>query len=139
MAATAIRLFYEASTVSRALNAVAAVGIPWDELNLITHQERLDILEAMSGWAPRLVTVKGVGPILVIGPVAAALSRTAGEVAGKGLVHVLMDPGWLDRWGSTCRERMHPGGALVPVDTGEARAEQAEEVLEGVYCGTRTL
>jgi hypothetical protein len=71
--ATAIRQFYEVSTVSRALNAVAAVGFPWDELNLITHQERVDMLEAMSGWAAGLVTAQGVSPILVIVPVATAL------------------------------------------------------------------
>jgi hypothetical protein len=29
MATTAIRLFYEASTASRALNAIAAVGFHW--------------------------------------------------------------------------------------------------------------
>jgi hypothetical protein len=81
IATTTIRLFYEASTANRALDAVAA-GFPRDELNLITHQECVDIPDAMSALAPRLVTVAGVSPIFVIGLVAAVLSGTAGEVAG---------------------------------------------------------
>jgi hypothetical protein len=93
MATTVIRLFDEPSTAYRALDGLAAEGFPRGELNLIAHQERVDTSEAMSGWAPRLVAVPGVGPILAIGPVAAALSGTAGEVGGEGLLRVLMDRG----------------------------------------------
>ena len=131
MATTAIRLFYEASTASRALNAIAAVGFPRGELNLITHQKRVDTPEAMSGWVPRLVTVPWVGPILVIGPLAAALSGTAGEVAGEGLLHALMDRAASTGEARTCVEGMRPGGAIVLVDTDENGAEQAGEVLGG--------
>jgi hypothetical protein len=131
MATIAIRLFYEASTASRALNAIAAVGFPLGELNLITHQKRVDTPEAMSGWVPRLVTVPGVGPILVIGPLAAALSGTAGEVAGEGLLHALMDRAASTGEARTCVEGMRPGRALVLVDADENGAEQAGEVLGG--------
>jgi hypothetical protein len=131
MATTAIRLFYEASTASRALNTIAAVGFPLGELNLITHQKRVDTTEAMSGWVPRLVTVPGVGPILVIGPLAAALSGTAGEVAGEGLLHALMDRAASTGEARTCVEGMRPGRALVLVDADENGAEQAGEVLGG--------
>jgi hypothetical protein len=85
----------------------------------------------MSGWVPRLVTVPGVGPILVIGPLAAALSGTAGEVAGEGLLHALMDRAASTGEARTCVEGMRPGRALVLVDADENGAEQAGEVLGG--------
>ena len=86
MAITIIQLFDEVSTAHRALDALAAAGFARDELNLVAHQERVDTLEAMSSWAPRVVAVPGVGAMLVIGSVAAALSGTAGEVAGEGVM-----------------------------------------------------
>jgi hypothetical protein len=81
MTTTVSRLFDVASTAHRALEALAAGGVPRDELNLIAHQERVDTPEAMAGWVSRVVAVPGVGPLLAIGPIAAALSGMAGEVA----------------------------------------------------------
>lgn len=129
MATTVIRIFEGASEARQALDALAGEGFPRDELNLVTHQERVGTPEAMSGWAPRMVAVPGVGPILVIGPVASALSGTAGEVAGEGLIRVLIDRGAPSDEAQACVEGMRRGGALVLVDTDEARAEQAREVL----------
>lgn len=129
MATTVIRLFEDASTARRALDALADEGFPRDGLNLITHQERAGPPEAMSGWAPRVVAVPGVGPILAIGPVAAALSGVAGEVAGEGLMRVLMDRGAPADEAHACVEGMRRGGVLVLIDTDEERAEQAGEVL----------
>ena len=129
MATTVIRLFDEPSTAHRALDVLAAEGFPRDEINLIAHQERAATPEAMSGWGPRIVAVPGVGPILAIGPVAAALSGTAGEVGGEGLLQVLMDRGAPADEAHACVEGMRRGGALILVDTDEARAEQAGAVL----------
>jgi hypothetical protein len=83
----------------------------------------------MSGWAPRIVAVPGVGPILGIGPVASALSGIAGEVAGEGLMRVLIDRGAPSDEAQACVEGMRRGGTLVLVDTDEARAEDAGAVL----------
>jgi hypothetical protein len=129
MTTTVIRLFDEVSTAYQALDALAAQGFPRDELNLIANHERVDAPEVMAGWAPRLVAVPGVGPLLAIGLVAAALSGTAGEVAGEGLMRVLMDRGAPTDEARACVEGMRRGGALVLVDTDEDRAEQAGEVL----------
>lgn len=129
MTTTVIRLFDNASTARQALDALADEGFPRDELNLITHQERVGTPEAMSGWAPRVVAVPGVGPILAIGPVAAALSGIAGEVAGESLMRVLIDRSAPSNEAQACVEGMRRGGTLVLVDTDEARVEAAGEVL----------
>jgi hypothetical protein len=129
MATTVVRLVDELSTAHRALDVLAAEGFPRGEINLIFHQERVDTSEAMSGWAPRMVAVPGVGPILAIGPVAAALSGTAGEVGGEGLLRVLMDRGAPTDEAQACVEGIRRGGALILVDTDEARTEQAGAVL----------
>lgn len=129
MATTVVQLFEDASMARRALDTLADEGFPRDELNLITHQERVGTPEVMSGWAPRIVAVPGVGPILAIGPVAAALSGIAGEVAGEGLMRVLIDRGAPSDEAQACVEGMRRGGALVLVDTEKARAEEAGEVL----------
>jgi hypothetical protein len=129
MATTIIRLFDEVPTAHRALEALAAEGFPRDGLNLMAHQEQIATPEAMVGWAPRVIAVPGVGAILAIGPVGAALSGMAGEVAGEGLMHVLMDRGAPPDEAHACVEAMRRGGVLVLIDTDEARAEQAGEVL----------
>ena len=129
MATTVIRLFDKTSTACRALDALAAQGFPRDELSLIADRERVDAPEAMSDWGPRLVSVPGVGAMLAIGPVAAALSGAAGEVAGEGLMRVLMDRGAPSDEARVCVEGVRRGGALVLVDTDEVGAERAAEVL----------
>jgi len=135
MATTVIRLFEEAATVHRALEALTDEGFPRDELNLIAHHERGGTPEAMAGWAPRVVAVPGVGAILAIGPIGAALSAMAGEVAGEGLMRVLMDRGAPTDEAHACVEGMRRGGVLVLVDTDEDRAEQAGEVLRRCAAG----
>jgi hypothetical protein len=129
MATTIIRLFDEVSTAHRALEALAAAGFPRDGLNLMAHQEHIDAPEAMTGWAPRVVAVPGVGAILAIGPVGAALSGMAGEVAGEGLMRVLMDRGAPTDEAHACVEGMRRGGVLVLIDTDEERAELAGDLL----------
>jgi hypothetical protein len=135
MATTVIRLFEEAATAHRALEALTDEGFPRDELNLITLHERGGTPEAMAGWAPRVVAVPGVGAILAIGPIGAALSAMAGEVAGEGLMRVLMDRGAPTDEANACVEGMRRGGVLVLVDTDEDRAEQAGEVLRRCAAG----
>jgi hypothetical protein len=129
MATTIIRLFEEAATAYRALEALAAQGFPRDGLNLMAHQEHIETPEAMAGWAPRVIAVPGVGAILAIGPVGAALSGMTGEVAGEGLMRVLMGRGAPANEAHACVEGMRRGGVLVLIDTDEERAEQAGEVL----------
>ena len=129
MAITITQLFDEVSTAHRALEALAAEGFSRDGLNLMAHQGHIDAPEAMAGWAPRVIAVPGVGAILAIGPVGAALSGVAGEVAGEGLMRVLMDRGAPTDEAHACVEEMRRGGVLVLIDTDEERAEQAGEVL----------
>jgi hypothetical protein len=135
MATTIIRLFDAAATAYGALEALAAEGFPRDGLNLMAHQEHIDTSEAMAGWAPRLIAVPGVGAILAIGPVGAALSGLAGDVAGEGLMRVLMDRGAPTDEAHACVEAMRRGGVLVLIDTDEERAEQAGEVLRRCALG----
>jgi hypothetical protein len=129
MTTTVIRLFEEASIAHRALDALAAEGFPRDELNLIAHQEHVDTPEAIAGWVSHVVAVPGIGPLVAIGPIAAALSGMAGEVAGEGLMRVLRDRGASPDQAHACIEGIRGGGALVLIDTDEDRVEQAGEVL----------
>jgi hypothetical protein len=137
MVTTSIRLFDEASAAYRALEALAAEGFPRDGLNLMAHQEHIDTPEGMAGWAARVVAVPGVGAILAIGPIGAALSGMAGEVAGEGLMRVLMDRGAPADEAHACVEGMRRGGVLVLIDTDEERAEQAGAVLRRGAPGDR--
>ena len=135
MATTVIQFFEAAATAHQALQALTDEGFPRDELNLIAHHERGGTPEAMAGWAPRVVAVPGVGAILAIGPIGAALSAMAGEVAGEGLMRVLMERGAPTDEAHVCVEEMRRGGVLVLVDTDEDRAEQAGAVLRRCAAG----
>ncbi|HEY8242822.1 MAG TPA: hypothetical protein VII68_05130 [Casimicrobiaceae bacterium] len=89
-------------------------------------------LGGAAGLAASLLglAIPGVGPILAAGPIAAALAGVgAGAVAG-GIVGAFTDVGISENDAQVYAESVRRGGAVVTVRTDEARAAQAEEILD---------
>jgi hypothetical protein len=67
MAKTIIGYFEQVSEAQRVLQDLLDHGFDRDHISLIAHQERSG-LEAGGTWAPHVISVPGVGPVLATGP-----------------------------------------------------------------------
>jgi hypothetical protein len=75
------------------------------------------------------LAIPGIGPILVAGPLAAALvGAGAGAVAG-GLLGGLTDLGISQSDAESYAEMIRRGGAIVTLRADESRVEEAEEIM----------
>lgn len=75
------------------------------------------------------LTLPGIGPILVTGPIAAVLAGTGvGAVAG-GLIGALTGMGVSEEEAHSYAEGLRRGGTLVTVQTDESSAQEAADIL----------
>ena len=129
MAKTIIGLFDDFPEAQDVMQAMVDHGVPRAHVSVIVHQDQASAPEPASVWASRTLSIPGIGPVLAIGPVAAALSGTGGDVAGEDLISVLKDRGVPANEVQFYAEGVRRGSALVAVDIDEASAEQVMEVM----------
>jgi hypothetical protein len=129
MAEMVIALFNDLSEALDVAQALVDHGIGRADVSLIARQDRAHTPESASAWASRILAVPGIGPVLGVGPLAAALAGTGGEVAGEGLLRALQEHGVPAPDAPAYAEGVRRGGALVSVETEAARAAQAREVM----------
>ena len=98
-------------------------------ISIIAHQDQVAAPEPASVWASRTLAIPGIGPVLAVGPLAAALSGAAGEVAGEGLLQVLQEHGVPTDEAPLYAEGVRRGHALVAVDAAGPQAEEARAVM----------
>jgi uncharacterized protein (TIGR02271 family) len=128
MAKTVIGFFEQVSEVQHVLQDLLDHGFDRDHISLIAHQERSG-LEAGGTWRPDVISVPGVGPVLATGPLAASLSSTTGGPSGAGLVDVLKDYGVPATEAEWYLDSVRRGGGLVAVETGDADADRAVDIM----------
>ena len=129
MAKTLIGLFEDVPAALDVAHALVDHGFGRTDVSLIARQDRAAVPEPATGWASRILAIPGIGPVLAVGPLAAALSGTAGEVAGEGLLRVLQERAVPAAEAPVFAEGVRRGGALVAVDTEETKAEQARAIM----------
>ena len=129
MAETVIALFDDLPEALDVAQAVVNQGVERTDVSIIARQDRVHAPESMSVWTSRILAVPGIGPVLGVGPLAAALAGMAGEVAGESLLRALQEHGVPAHEAPAYAEGVRRGGALVAVETEEARAAQAREVV----------
>ncbi len=128
MAKTVIGFFEQVSEAQRVLQELLDHGFDRDQISLIAHQERSG-LEAGGTWRPRVISVPGIGPVLATGPLAANLSSTTGDPSGASLLDVLRDSGVPADEAEWYLDAVRRGGTLVAVDTGDADADGAVDIM----------
>jgi uncharacterized protein (TIGR02271 family) len=128
MAKTVIGFFEQVSEAQQVLQDLLDHGFDRDHISLIAHQERSG-LEAGGTWRPDVISVPGVGPVLATGPLAASLSSTTGGPSGAGLVDVLKDYGVPATEAEWYLDSVRRGGVLVAVETGDADADRAVDIM----------
>jgi hypothetical protein len=128
MAETVIALYDGLPEVLDVAHALMDRGIARTDVSIIARQDRAHAPALASGWTSRVLAVPGIGPVLGVGPLAAALTGAAGEVAGEGLLRALREHGVPAHAAPAYAEGVRRGGALVVVETAE-QAAQAREII----------
>ena len=131
MAKTIIGYFEQVSEAQRVLQDLLDHGFDRDHISLIAHQERSG-LELGGDWTPRAISVPGVGPMHVTGPLAASLSNTTDDPAGTSLLDVLEDYGVSADDAEWYLEALRRGGVLIAVETGDADADRVVDIMNRV-------
>jgi uncharacterized protein (TIGR02271 family) len=132
MAKTVIGFFENGLEAQRVLQDLVNYGFDHDDISVIARQDRPDFPGPASAWAPRALSVSGVGPVLATGPLAATLSNVSGGPTATALLDVLKDCGVPADEAQWYVDGMHRGGTLVAVETGDADADRAVEIMNRV-------
>jgi hypothetical protein len=128
MAKTVIGVFDAFSEAQHVLQDLLDHGFQQGEISLIAHQEQAAAKPA-SEWAARTLSIPGIGPVLATGPVAAALAGISGGPAGDSLMKVLTDYGVPADETPWYTGGVRRGGTLVIVETDDAGAERAADIM----------
>jgi uncharacterized protein (TIGR02271 family) len=129
MAKTVIGYFEQTSEAQSVLQDLLDHRFDRDHISLIAHQERA-ALEAEGTSAPRVIAVPGVGPVQATGPLAAGLSSTTGGPSGSSLLDVLTDYGVSADEAQWYLDALRRGGALIAVETSDADADRAVDIMK---------
>jgi hypothetical protein len=132
MAKTVIGFFDNGLEAQRVLQDLVNYGFDHDDISVIARQDRPDFPGPASAWAPRALSVSGVGPVLATGPLAATLSNVSGGPTATALLDVLKDCGVPADEAQWYVDGVHRGGTLVAVETGDADADRAVEIMNRV-------
>jgi hypothetical protein len=127
----ALGFFEQVSEAQRVLQDLLDHGFDRSHMSLIAHQER-SALEAGGNWAPQVIAVPGVGPVLATGPLAASLASTAGGPSGNSLLEVLKDCGVSADEAECYLDAVRRGRVLAAVETGDADADRTVEIMNRV-------
>lgn len=151
MVRTVVGSFDSVSEASNAARALQAAGFMESDVSVIANNQQRTVTEKTSDTAGGVATgavaggalggaaglaaslmglaIPGIGPILAMGPIAAALAGAgAGAVAG-GLIGGLTDAGVSETHAEYYAEAVRRGGALVMVRTDESREDEAERII----------
>lgn len=90
------------------------------------------ILGGLTGFLAGLgaIFIPGLGPVLAVGPLAAAFGGTAIGAAAGGLLGALVDAGMSSETASTYADAVERGHVLVTVDADTASRELVRDLLE---------
>jgi hypothetical protein len=131
MAKTVIGFFEHGSDAARVLQDLVDHGFDRNDISFIAHQEQ-GAPEPVGAWRPRKLSVSGVGPVLATGPLATALAEVRGGPTATSLLDVLKDGGVPADEAQWYLEGLHRRGALVAVETDDADADQAADLMRRV-------
>jgi hypothetical protein len=128
MAKTVIGFFAQMPEAQQVLHGLLDHGLDRDQISFIAHQERSDP-ELGATWAPHLIAVPGVGPVLGSGPLAASLSSTNGDPSGTSLLEVLEEYGVPADEAQWYLEAFRSGGTVIAVETTDADADRVVDLM----------
>jgi uncharacterized protein (TIGR02271 family) len=129
MAKTVLGFFEQMAEAQRLLQALVDHGFDRTDISLIAREERAAASEPAGAWTPHKLSVSGLGPVLATGPLAAALAAAPGGPTATTLLDVLKDCGVPADEAQWYVGGVHRGGVLVAVETGDADADRAADLM----------
>ena len=150
MARTITRLFDSYSQAQRSVEALEKAGFSSSEVGLVSrYRDDNTLADTATGTttgatagavvgggtgllaALGIIAIPGIGPLVAAGVLATTLVSAAGGSVVGGLIGVLTDYGVSEDDAHVYSEGVRRGSSLVTVKTDDARASQAEAVLNG--------
>jgi hypothetical protein len=148
MKRTLVALYKSYSEAERALGALFDAGFDRNSVSIMStpnpegkvipesDSERVNrgagaAVGGIAGAALGLtaLTIPGVGPLVAAGPLAAALGATGAAAGAGGLTGLLIGLGITNDEAKSYASRVNSGGAIVVIETDDARAPEAEHIL----------
>jgi uncharacterized protein (TIGR02271 family) len=129
MAKTVVGFFEQMAEAQRVLQDLVDHGFDRSDISLIARQERAAASEPAGAWTPRKLSVSGVGLVLATGPLSSALADARGGPTATTLLDVLKGCGVPADEAQWYYDGVHRGGALVAVETSDADADRAADLM----------
>lgn len=153
MAQTITYIYDDASLARQAIQALEAAGFTSDEVSVVrqdgdedwtvSHSDSVEDgattgatvgLAAGAGAgllaALGIIAIPGLGPLVAAGMLATTLATAAAGAVGGGIVGALIDYGVSEEDAPIYAENLRRGGTLISVRTDDARAGNAELILQ---------
>jgi hypothetical protein len=151
MAQTVVAYFRDRGAADRAYEALVREGFSRDDISVLGRgvEGEKGLAEDVGGGEGALaggifglllgtaaMLIPGIGPVVAIGPLAAALTGAiTGGVTGAvvgGITAALVHTGVPEEAARFYEERLRAGGYLITVRTDDARVEEARRILESM-------
>ena len=148
MTRTVSKLYDSYSQAQRAVEALESAGFTPSEVSLVSRYRDEDALAddasgaatgatagAVAGGTAGLlaalgaIAIPGIGPLVAAGVLATTLAGAAGGGVVGGILGALTDYGVSEQDAHVYSEALRRGGSLVTVRTDDARAAQADAIL----------
>ena len=148
MTRTVVGLFRDPAEARAAVHDLENSGIASDKISVVSRDSPDDIKDpihepnpgtakgaAIGGVAGALLgvaalAIPGLGPVLAVGPLAAALTGAGVGAATGGMLGALHDMGMTDEEARHWAEGLRRGGTLVAVHGGDELTDKAQSVLD---------
>lgn len=125
-----VGVFQDVASAAKGLAALGQIGLPSEALTILAKErpETAALLRDSLGAAGSRLDIAGVGPVVLHGPLVAALNGGAHDLAKAGLAGTMRRVGFQPHDGRIFEALVARGGILVAIH-GEPRAADALAVL----------
>jgi hypothetical protein len=128
MAKIVVGFFEQVSEFQRVLQELLDHGFERDYISIIARQNQ-PALDTGDQWAPDVIAVPGVGPVMATGPLAASLTAEGGDPSGTNFREALEEYGVPTDESQWYLDAVRAGGVLTAVEAGDAEADRAADIM----------
>lgn len=135
-----VGVFQDVAWARKGLAALEAAGLPRESLSIMTKPspDATALIEHTLGGSGDLLDTTATGPLLVKGPLIAALQGTAGDLGSLGIAGTMRRVGFQAHDGRIFEVLVARGGVLVAIHS-EPRAADALAVLHSYGGGNAAI
>ena len=136
-----VGVFQDVDWAARALDAlIKRLAFPQESISIMGKDtpELAALVESALGAPPERLDVQNLGPLVVRGPLVAALQRADGELARKGVAATMRRVGFQAHDGRIFETLTARGGVLVAIHS-EPRASDALAALHSYGGGNAAI